>query len=131
MRGTLNLPQQSGRRLICTAGRDQSLQRGCTCWGPVRPHNRTLVPRAASAAERPGGDGSTLPKLPPLRRIRSLAPAADADVNQPPIDVDQELWELLELCSIEELEELHGILFGEAAAVHCWGLLASVRCWLA
>lgn len=76
-----------------------------------RNGRRQLAWRAASAADRPSG----LPKLPPIRRIRLPAPASDTHADEPPVDVDGELWEVLGLCSIEELEELHGILFGETA----------------
>jgi hypothetical protein len=78
----------------------------------------TLAPRAASAAEKPHSEGSRLPKLPPLRRIRNPAPASEmAADRQTPADVDQDLWEVLDLCTIEELEELHDILFGAAIIV--------------
>lgn len=124
MHVTLNVPQPSGWRPIRTADRGQLPQPPCTCWGvfagvPQRSRCRRgpPPPRAAPAAERPGGEASARSKLPPLRRIRSVAPAADADASQPPVDVDRELWEVLELCSIEELEELHDILFGEITPI--------------
>ena len=96
----------------------------CTSWH--RPKRLVLAPCAASAAERPHSEGSRRPKLPPLGRIRNLAPASEATAErQTPADVDQDLWEVLDLCTIEELEELHSILFGAAitdqriSTVHC------------
>lgn len=97
--------------------------RHCTCPGiattactPQLHRNRLiLAPCAASAADRPHGQGSRAVKLPPLRRIRSPTLSAEEDAEQQtPADVDQDLWEVLDLCTIEELEELHGILFGAA-----------------
>ncbi|KAF8063867.1 hypothetical protein HT031_003724 [Scenedesmus sp. PABB004] len=59
---------------------------------------------APSAALRPGGGGNA-----------GGAAAAGALVLTEPVsrlDVDAELWEVLDLCSDEELEGLYGILFG-------------------
>ena len=96
--------------------------RHCTCPGvattgcttQLRRRRLILAPCAASAADTPRSQGSLDPKkLPPLRRIRSPILSAEENAEQQtPADVDQDLWEVLDLCTIEELEELHGILFG-------------------
>ena len=112
--------QTSGWSLVGTAAREVC-DRHRTCPGiattgcntQLRRRRLILAPCAASAADRPHSQGSRAPKLPPLRRIRSPTLSAEEDAEQqPPADVDQDLWEVLDLCTIEELEELHGILFG-------------------
>ena len=62
----------------------------------------------------PGADGQQA-RLPSLHRIQAPTPQAS---REHPVDVDQELWTLLDLCTHEELEEVYNILWG----AHCRGI---------
>lgn len=53
----------------------------------------------------------------PLQALQLPTPSDDVNerfeaCTSPPVDVDQELWEVLDLCSIDELEEVYDCLFG-------------------
>lgn len=105
-----------------------SRRMGCTCIAGGSAQRRCYAVRSAvrAAAHQPADDRSSAPRLPALHRVRRLpgSAASPPPLQPPPVDVDQELWEVLDLCSVEELEELHDILFGGQR----WLTAVAARC---
>lgn len=88
----------------CAHSRPQAIQHTQRLCAALQGHSRPRRPCTTCYAK----SGAALEPL--------TAPHAAADV-------DSELWAVLDLCSNDELEEVHGILFGATQSVFIKGIL--------